>query len=190
MGGPWGEPLALGGPLGGPSGLGWTYRTYLSLCLSPGARGPGARRYQLRPLRPRPNRHTRTRAAQPARSYFARLGPATPRGVQRAWRRAPRRVQRVWRRAPRCVQRVWRRAPRGASLSAPPPFCHGLVLLGLGLVLGTGSGRGGGNFPRASFPYSLPDPTANGMPDTTATTNGLLHTERIFIKVAFGRGWY
>ena len=65
------------------------------------------------------------------------------------------------------------------------------MLLGLGLVVGTGSGsgRGGGNFPRTSFPYSLPDPTANGMPDTTAT-NGLLHTERIFIKVAFGRGWY
>ena len=65
------------------------------------------------------------------------------------------------------------------------------MLLGLGLVAGTGSGRGGGNFPRASFPNSLPDPTANGngMPDTAAT-NGLLHTERIFIKVAFGRGWY
>ena len=171
---------ALGGPLGGPSGLGLTY---LSLCLSPGARGPGARRYQLRP---RPNPHTRTRAAQPARSYFARHGPATPpRGVSSGPGGVPR--------GPRCVQRVWRRAPRGASLSAPPPFCHGLVLLGrlgLGLVAGTGSGRGGGNFPRASFPYSLPDPTANGMPDTTATTNGLLHTERIFIKVAFGRGWY
>ena len=188
MGAPWGDPggspWALGGPLGGPSGLGLTY---LSLCLSPGARGPGARRWRCQ-LRPRPNPHTRTRAAQPARSYFARHGPATPpRGVSSGpggVPRGPRCVQRVWRRAPRCVQRVWRRAPRGASLSAPPPFCHGLVLLGLGLVVGTGSGsgRGGGNFPRTSFPYSLPD--------TTATTNGLPHTERIFINVAFGRGWY